>query len=401
MSAANAVAGPDMGPRPAVNPAAFPRDEYASRVARARTAMERVGLDALLVTEDRNVFWLTGFGGVTPRDDKARPAFALVTRDGQVSALVSHARGIPFRESSWVEDVQTYESLGADVYVDAAARLVEAAGPGVRTLGMELGHEQRLGITVADLAALRARLAPRRAVDASAVLWRLRGVKSPAEQARLERACRIADAAFAAVFPALRPGMTDREIAGRLQAEMARQGASSSWVTIMTNEYERGGFYTRDRVVEAGDLVWVDMGANVLGYYSDYCRAVVLGRPSARQVDTQAAIHDITMQAMAAVRPGVAIADVARVCEREMARHGFPFNTWGVRYGHGIGLVVTEPPHVAPYDETVVEAGMTLTLEPGTVTPEGRFQIEENFVVTETGARCLSQAPREILVVPR
>ncbi len=392
--------GPDMGPRAVINPCAFPREEYAGRVARTRAAMDAAGLDALLLTEDRNVFWLTGFGGATPRDDKARPPFALVTRDGHVSALVSHARGVPFRECSWVEDAHTYDGLGAGVYLDAAVRLVEAAGPAVRAIGMELGYEQRLGITVADLEALRARLAPRRIADAAGVLWRLRGVKSPREQARLERACGIADAAFAAVFPILRPGMTDREIAGRLQAEMARQGASTSWVTIMTSDYERGGFITRERVVEAGDLVWVDMGANVLGYYSDYCRAAALGRPSTRQVETQQAIHEITTTAMRAVRPAVTIADVGRLCDREMARHGFPFNTWGARYGHGIGLQVTEPPHVAAYDETPVEEGMALTLEPGTVTPEGRFQIEENFVVTATGTRCLSRFPREIQVVP-
>jgi Xaa-Pro aminopeptidase len=206
----------------------------------------------------------------------------------------------------------------------------------------------------------------------------------------------ITDAAFGAVFPTLRPGLTEREIVGRLQAEMARQGASASWASIQSGTYDRGGLVVRDRPVQAGEMVWVDMGANVLGYWADFCRAAVLGPPSAHQRDTQAQIHEVTRLGIEAVRPGATVADVARVCAREMERRGLVFNTWGVRYGHGLGLQVTEPPHVAEYDETLIVPGMTLTLEPGTCTAEGRFQIEENVVVTETGVRWLSRSPREL-----
>jgi Xaa-Pro aminopeptidase len=107
----------------------------------------------------------------------------------------------------------------------------------------------------------------------------------------------------------------------------------------------------------------------------------------------------VTQIGIEAIRPGVTLREVARVCDREMEKRGLVFNTWGGRYGHGLGLQVTEPPHIAEYDDTTVVAGMALTMEPGTVTSEGRFQIEENLTVTDTGVRCLSQFPREIQVV--
>ncbi|PYM66696.1 MAG: hypothetical protein DMD79_02435 [Candidatus Rokuibacteriota bacterium] len=395
-----AYAGPDTRPRPTISPFTFPEDEHRARVARAGAAMAAAGLDALLVTDDRNFFYFTGAGGATAREDKARPQFALVRQGGEVTVLVSHARAIPVRESSWVSEVRTYDGLAPGLVREALGQLVADAGRGVHVVGMELGYEQRLGMSVGDYESLRARLPDRRFVDASTSLWGLRMVKSPAEQARLERAVRITDLAYTAVLPTIRPGMTEREIVGRLHGEMARQGASTSWCIVQSGTYDRGGLVLRDRPVQSGEMVWLDMGANVLGYWADFSRAAVLGAPTGHQRDTWEKIHEVTDLAMAAVRPGATVADVARVADREMARRGLVFNTWGARYGHGFGLQTTEPPHVALYDDTVLSAGMTLTLEPGTCTPGGRFQIEQNFVVTDHGVRCVSQAPWELVVVP-
>jgi Xaa-Pro dipeptidase len=392
--------GPDNRPRPIISPFAFDSAEHRARVANAQRAMAAHGMDALLLTDDRNGFYFSGAGGATPREDKARPQFVLIPEAGEVVALVSHARCIPFRESSWIAEVRTYDGLEPGLVRDALARLVAEAAPRARTIGMELGYEQRLGMPLADYEALRGRFPERRFVDAALPLWSLRMVKSPAEQARLERAVQITDQAYAAVLPTIRPGMTEREIVGRLHGEMARQGASTSWCIVQSGTYDRGGLVLRDRPVEPGEMVWFDMGANVLGYWADFSRAVVLGVPTAHQRDTWDKIHEVTDLAMAAVRPGATVADVARVADHEMARRGLVFNTWGARYGHGFGLQTTEPPHVARYDDTVISAGMALTLEPGTCTPGGRFQIEQNFLVTDHGLRLLSQAPWELVVVP-
>jgi Xaa-Pro dipeptidase len=395
-----APTGPDNRPRPIISPFGFPPEEYRTRVANARRAMAAHGIDALLVTDDRNFFYFTGAGGATPREDKARPQFALIPESGEVVVLVSHARCIPFRESSWVPEVRTYDGLEVGLVREAVTRLVAEAAPQARSIGLELGYEQRLGMPVADYDALRARFPERRFVDAAPVLWGLRMIKSPAELARIERAVRITDQAYETVLPTLRPGLTEREVVGRLQGEMARLGASTSWCIVQSGTYDRGGYVPRERLVQPGEMVWVDMGANVLGYFADFSRAAVLGTPTAHQREMQQKVREVTQLGMDAVRPGVSIADVARGCDREMERRGLVFNTWGARYGHGLGLQTTEPPHVAGYDGTVVAAGMTLTMEPGMCTPEGRFQIEQNFVVTDGGVRCLSQAPWDLVVVP-
>lgn len=391
---------PDNRPRPIVSPFTFPAEEYRHRIARTQTAMAAQGIDALLVTEDRNFFYFTGSGGAMVREDKARPVAIVIPQRGEAVALVSHARCLLFRESSWVSELRTYNDLAKSVLQDARVKLIEEAAPGARTIGMELGYEQRLGISVADYEDLKTRLPQHRFVDAAMLLWNLRSIKSPAELARIERAVRITDAAYQTVLPALRPGMTEREIAARFQGEMARQGASASWLSIQSGTYDRIGIMPQDRLVQVGEMIWVDMGANVLGYYADFSRAAVLGSPTAHQRDMQRKVYEVTQLGIEAVKPGITMAEITRVCDREMAKRGLVFNTWGARYGHGLGLQVTEPPHVAAYDKTVVEPGMVLTMEPGMYTSEGRFQIEENLAVTQSGIRCLTESPRELVVIP-
>ena len=390
---------PDNRPRPIVSQFTFPAEEYCRRVACVRTIMADLGMDALLVTEDRNFFYFTGAGGPVSREDKARPVAVVIPQRGEPVVLVSHARCIPFRECSPLSEVRTYNDLATPVVREARVRLIEEAAPGASTIGMELGYEQRLGMSVAEYEDLKIRLPQRRFVDASRLLWRLRSVKSPAEIDRIEQAVRITDAAYQAVLPTLRPGMTEREIVSRFQGEMGRQGASATWAIVQSGTYDRGGVVLRDRVVEPGEMVWMDMGANFLGYWADFSRAVILGLPRAQQRDMQQKVREVTQLGMEVVRPGVTVAEVARVLDREMEKRGLVFNTWGTRYGHGIGLQVTEPPHIASYDETEIAAGMALALEPGMCTPEGRFQIEENLVVTETGVRCLSESSRELHVI--
>ena len=391
---------PDLRPRPVVSPFTFPPEEYQARVASARTAMAAAGIDALLVTEDRNFFYFTGAGGAMAREDKARPVAVVIPQQGEVVALVPHSRGISFRESSWVRELRTYDDLAKPVLHEARVRLVREGAPGARAIGMELGYEQRLGMSVADYEGLKAAFPTHRFVDASMLLWNLRFIKSPAELARIERAIRITDQVYAAVFPTLRPGMTEREIIARFQSEMAHRGATTSWCSILSGTYDRFGYLVRERMVEAGEMVWIDMGANVLGYWADFSRGAVLGQPTAHQRDIQQKVREVTLLTLEAIKPGVTMADVTRACDREMAKRGLTFNTWGVRYGHAMGLQTTEPPHVAAYDETVIAPGMVLNLEPGMCTPEGRFQIEENGVVTEAGYRCITQSPRELVAVP-
>ena len=90
---------------------------------------------------------------------------------------------------------------------------------------------------------------------------------------------------------------------------------------------------------------------------------------------------------------------IAETCARQLGKHGFNLTFDAGRCGHGLGLMSTEPPHVATYDPTILEEGMVITVEPGIVNEKGVFCIEENVAVTKDGFEVLSGASREIYAI--
>jgi Xaa-Pro aminopeptidase len=100
-----------------------------------------------------------------------------------------------------------------------------------------------------------------------------------------------------------------------------------------------------------------------------------------------------------AVRPGVTLGEVARAAEAVMGRHGLEFSSGAGRIGHGLGMLVTEPPDIAAGVEAPVEPGMVLTIEPGVIRDAGIFHAEENVVATPAGSETLSLAPSDLAAI--
>jgi Xaa-Pro aminopeptidase len=276
-----------------------------------------------------------------------------------------------------------------------------------------MGQEQRLGMTLADIFALTDLLVKSHEIevaDAAPALWAVRAVKSAAEVERLRAACAITTRAYDRGFgrvpgnlSPLRPGMTEQELAGALTALMGEEGAATTWIWLVSGQgqYNRVDGVIRALRVPAGDLVFVDMGANVGGYWADFSRSCILGgRPTAHQEEMQARVIAATAAGVTAIRPGVRACDVAAACAEAMGRQSIPFNSVAARFGHGLGLAITEPPHIAGYDTTVLEEGMVLTIEPATYTQEGMFHAEQVVLVTATGGEILSAADQALATVP-
>jgi Xaa-Pro aminopeptidase len=181
-------------------------------------------------------------------------------------------------------------------------------------------------------------------------------------------------------------------------AALAAEGADGAWSVAVAGrgEYDRVDGVPRHRPIERGELVYVDCGANVGGYWADFSRAGVVGGASDEQRRHQEGIREATLAGVEAMRPGATLADVARATARVMERHEYEFSSRAGRYGHGLGLLVTEPPDVAERVETVIQPGMVLTIEPGVIRESGIFHCEENVLVTENGPEVLSLAPWEL-----
>jgi Xaa-Pro dipeptidase len=236
--------------------------------------------------------------------------------------------------------------------------------------------------------------------DATQVVGQLRVCKEADEIAAMRSAVRVAQEALEATIPSIKVGVTEKEIAAELVLQLLRHGSQSDmpFDPIVSSGPNSANPHEvpSDRRLRLGDLLVVDWGAAVDGYISDLTRTFAVGG-----VDEEyCKIHQIVLEANAAGRaaaqPGVSCSnvDIAARTVIDKAGYGQYFTH---RTGHGIGMEPHEDPYIRSGNLQVLEPGMTFTIEPGIYLP-GRngVRIEDNIVITESGAECLSDMPREL-----
>lgn len=381
----------------------FPPEEYRARLTRVQTEMGRQGLDGLLLTSGPNLTYLSGYP--SPVRSAARPFLLVVPQAGPPTLIVHTGREREAQGYSWISDIRTFHRL-SHAPLEGIIQAFRDAGIRSGRIGAELGPDMSLDIPVEDFLRLRQLLPEFEFVDAGQVLWPIRFRKSEAEIACIRRACEITTSAYAAMFAQAREGLREVDMAHAMADATFAAGGSNPWsiITSGAGSYDLASKLPSSRRLAAGDFFWMDAGCSVGGYCSDFGRAGVVGGPTPGQRDAQARIHEITMLGVEMIRPGITTGDIARRCNAALAGITFPVTSsisgLAARIGHGLGMVTTELPNVAEDDETVLEMGMVLTIEPGVGTTFGTFHVEENVVVTETGYELLSHAPRELVPIP-
>jgi Xaa-Pro dipeptidase len=386
----------------------FSAEEYRRRVEGARARMAACGLDCLFLTSEKNIRYLTGFHTqiwISP----TRPRYVILPLEAEPVAIVPVTNVPGFRQTSWIADVRSWpaprpQDDGVSLVVDALRTCVRPGG----RVGAELGPETRIDMPAGDFLRIRDALAGLRLEDASPVLRPLRMVKSDHEVVRLRRIAGLASEAFARLPARLRPGQTEREVYGILHRLLVEQGADKVPYLVPVSGgdgYEQINMGPTDRVLQPGDLLFIDVGATWRGYFCDFDRNFALGRAADAYRTAYERVYEATEAGLAAVRPGRTAAEVWRAMAAVLDPNGRAETPVG-RMGHGIGLDITEPPSLAAGDETVLDVGMALTIEPSLVWPapagRGRRLMvhEENIVVTADGCELLTRrAAAELPVV--
>ncbi|MGO4916100.1 M24 family metallopeptidase [Pseudogemmobacter sp. W21_MBD1_M6] len=376
----------------------FPAQEFRARVARFQAGMVAEGLDALLLTTPADVFYATGF--LTRFwESPARPWFVVIPQAGDPVAVIPSI-GAALMGRTWLGDIRTWDAPdprddGISLLADTLAGFVPATG----NIGLPMGLETHLRMPLADYAALRARLAPRRFVDATTCVQRVREVKSDAEIAKVRETCTIAARAFERVPGFAHAGQPLRDVFRDFQIALLSEGAD--WVSYVAGGAGPDGY--GDVISPAGpeplvqgDVLMLDTGAVKDGYFCDFDRNFAIGPATDTARRAHAALWRATEDVLSILRPGVCACDVHRTLCESLRRQGATPS--GGRLGHGLGVTLTEWPSFTPLDETPLRAGMVLTLEPGCITRDGRIIVhEENIVLREDGVDLLSpRAPADL-----
>ena len=248
------------------------------------------------------------------------------------------------------------------------------------------------------LALERAGLSAADALDVGDLFLNMRARKAPAEIANMRRAIDISEAALKATMDWARPGLTERQIADRLGAEMLDRGAQGlAFLLVLTGE--KSGLPhgdTADRRWGEDEFLLIDFGARYQDYPADITRTFCQGQPTAQMRTMYEAVYRANRAAREFVRPGVSCEAVDRVARAVIDEAGLG-EYFIHRLGHGLGLSVHELPNIVEGNTQLLEPGMVFTIEPGVYVPGvGGVRIEDNVVVTEDGIDVLTSYPREL-----
>ncbi len=359
---------------------------HHDRLTRLRARMTETGTDLVALGPTSHMTWLSG---ADPHGDE-RPVMLLVSQAHAgflMPALnansVRQATDLPFE--TWAD---------ADGPAEALSRLLatcEVSGSG-HTVALDEAMRADFALLLLD-----ALDAPVRRFSGQ-TLGHLRAMKDAAELDALRRCATLNDAAAAAGFAALTPGIRERDVAQVIADHYAAHGATPEFTIVGFGA--NGAFphhHTGDTVLEENMAVLIDTGCRIGGYPSDMTRCGWFGDTQSPEfLEVAAVVEQAVQAALSAVRPGTLAREVDAAARDVIAAAGY--GAYFVhRTGHGLGIDVHEQPYITASSDTVLQAGNVFSIEPGIYLP-GKFgiRLEDIVVVTEDGPEILSTLPRTI-----
>ncbi|MDG2405855.1 MAG: Xaa-Pro peptidase family protein [Paracoccaceae bacterium] len=376
----------------------FEMAEFMRRCVAAQDVMAVHGLGAILLASKADIQYFTGF--MTQFwQSPTRPWFVILPTVGAPVAVVPTI-GVPLMQACYVSDVRSWASPAAAD--DGISLLLDTLRQHLDTserLGLLMGRETALRMPLTDIYTLSSELGDVEMFDVTAQLQQIRMIKSPAEIAKLRHICGCVSAVFEGVPDWVAVGMPLSEVFRHFKIKALHAGVDD--VSYLVGSAGQGGYRDiiappTDRALRNRDVLMLDTGSVWDGYFSDFDRNFAIGSASDPAHMAHHCLYDATEAALAVVRPGIKAKDLYAAMDTVLRPDAGSAGDLGAddvgRYGHGLGIQLTEPPSHTNWDETVIQAGMALTLEPSILYGDGYLMVaEENILVTETGAEVLSR----------
>jgi ectoine hydrolase len=386
----------------------FSRAEYAERLARTRRAMERAGIDLLIVTDPSNMHWLTGYDGwsfyvhqcvlVPPDGEPIWYGRGQDANGAKRTAYLSHDHIIGYPDH-YVQSTERHP-------MDLLSKVIEERGWDRGTIAVEMDNYY---FSAAAYMSLTKHLLNATFKDAlSLVNWQ-RAVKSPTEIEYMRRAGRIVAAMHQRILEKVEPGIRKSDLVAEIYDASLRGvgeygGDYAAIVPLLPSGEEASAPHLTwdDRPMRSGEGTFFEIAGCYKRYHCPLSRTVFLGQPTQEFLDAEKAVLEGMEEGLAAARPGNTCEDIANAFFAVLRRYGIVKDN---RTGYPIGL--SYPPDwgertmsLRPGDRTELQPGMTFHFMTGLWLENMGLEITESIVITATGADCLSNVPRQLFVKP-
>ncbi len=381
----------------------FNDSEFEARCSKVQTAMNACSVSALLLTSEAEIRYFTGF--MTQFwQSPTRPWFVVIPILGKPIAVIPSI-GVPLMRNCYIADIVSWASPeehddGISLVCDVIRQHTTSSG----SLGMLMGRETSVRLPLKDIFALQTSLSDIDFIDMAPAIQQIRMIKSPAEQTKLRHVCNIVSDVFTSVAEWSHVGTPLDECFRQFKICALERGIDD--VSYLVGAAGNGGYSDiiappTSKPLAANDVLMFDTGCVWDGYFSDFDRNFSMGRPSSAANDAHKMLFDSIEAALAILKPGITSATLFDEMDK-ILRPGKTIGTKDVgRYGHGLGIQLTEPPSHTSWDTTVITSGMALTIEPSITYGDGLLMVaEENVLVHEGYVELLSRrAPRDLPII--
>lgn len=349
------------------------------KLLKVKTWLQEKGLDAFLVSKPVNNYYLSGFTGTS--------SYLLITLLADKHFLITD-----FRYKDQAEE----QAKNFEIVVQGTS-LFQTLGELFNKHGIKKVGLDKDDITLAMYEGIKEHVPDATFFSVQDPCVEIRKIKEPEEIKLIKKAVEIADKAFLHILEYIRPGLTEAEVALELEFFMRRLGGTRNAFDTILASGKRSALphgVATNKTIQAGDIVTMDFGTVYQGYHSDLTRTIILGTPDARQQE----IYDLVLKAQEDVfkqiQPGMRGSEADSLARNIIKEAGYGEN-FGHGLGHGVGLEIHERPRLSLCDETILEPGMVVTVEPGIyLSGWGGVRTEDMLVITPDGCERLTRSPK-------
>jgi len=376
-----------------VPPRGFLQNEFESRLSQIQALMYKDKIDAILLTTQVDIEYYTGFK-TQFLQSPTRPWYVLLPLHGKPQAIIPIIGESGMRET-WVDDVKTWSSPNPeDEGITLLTSSIKSLMIKHKTLGIPQGHESNLRMPISDYHRLIDNLCDYEVKDVTKILRYVRYIKSQAEIEKINYICQITSQGFKNLPYLLKEGESERQNCQRFKEHLLNLGVDDSPYLISGSGLDGYGSIIMgpsERILQKGDIFIIDTGSVFDSYFCDFDRNYAFGYASDVTKKAYETVFKATDAGFEACQVGNTTSDIFKAMNSIMQKGGALGNSVG-RLGHGLGLQLTEWPSNTISDNTPLEPGVVLTLEPGMEYIPGKEMVhEENVLITENGPVWLSQ----------
>jgi len=348
------------------------------RIQKTLQLIKEQDIDALLVSSESNITYLSGFTGDSSRLLISNQSCYLITDPRYTEQAEKECnKGITVFE--WVND-KRFNSLTYNFLI----KLLQ-----IKNIGFESNH-----LTFQEYSEIKGTKAP-----TQNLVEQIRIIKSKDEIENLKKASQISDKALENTLSSLKEGVMEIDIVAELEYNLKKCGADNlSFETMVLSGKRTSLLHGKPskKCIQKGDLILFDFGALYNGYHADISRSFVLGQANDQQREIYDCLNNAGKLAISSIKEGIEGKEIAEMVRKQIPSEYLEYYYPGI--GHGVGLDIHENPFIKDDADFTFKSGMVVTMEPGIYIPEwGGLRIEDTLLVTKDGCEPLNLFERNLI----